>query len=127
VLARLKHTRILPHLDRPGKWACDNLDTKGKVNYDESDDEEDVVLQEKGSDLNLPESIIPSTSLPLDGDDSGDIKTAAEELTELLANGPIVKKSKSIINATKGIINDDGGDDVDEGDYGLVYGDWHGP
>lgn len=31
----------------------DNLDTKAKANYDESDDDEDVVLLEKGEDLNL--------------------------------------------------------------------------
>jgi hypothetical protein len=99
----------------------DNLDTKGKVNYDESDDEENVVLLEKGEDPNLPPGfIIPSPSLPLDGDE--DINTAAEELKELLADGPIVKKSKTIISATHAITNDDGGDDIDEGDFGL--GSW---
>jgi hypothetical protein len=55
-------------------------------------------------------------------DDDEDINTAAEELTELLADGPIAKKSKYIDSATKGMANDDGGDDVDEGDYGL--GSW---
>jgi hypothetical protein len=55
-------------------------------------------------------------------EDDEDINTAAEELTELLADGPIAKKSKSIVSATKGRANDDGGDDIDEGDYGL--GTW---
>ena len=72
--------------------------------------------------MNSPSrSIIPSPSLPLDGDE--DINTAAEELTELLADGPIFKKSKpSIVSVTKGITNNDGDDDDDEGEYGL--GSW---
>ena len=98
----------------------DDLDNKGNVNYDESDDEENVVLLEKGEDPKSPAGvIIPNPSLPLDDDE--DINTAAEELTELLADGP-AKKTKLIISATNGITNDDGGDDVDEGDYGL--GTW---
>ena len=97
----------------------DNLDTKAKANYDESDDEENVVLLEKGEDPNLPpKNIIPSPSLPLDDDE--DINTAAEEICEILADGPIAKKYKTTISATKAMVNDD--DDDDEGDYGL--GNW---
>ena len=60
--------------------------------------------------MNLPARFIilsPSDSLPLDGDE--DINTAAEELTEQLADGPIAMKTKLIISATNGITNDGGG------------------
>ena len=62
--------------------------------------------------MNLPARFIilsPSDSLPLDGDE--DINTAAEELTEQLADGPIAMKTKLIISATNGITNDGGGGD----------------
>ena len=90
------------------------LDIKAKAKYDESDDEEDVVLRKNGEDLNLPpRSIIPSSSLPLEGDEH--INTGAEELCELLSDGLIAKKSKATISATKALTNYDSGDDVDVG------------
>ena len=74
----------------------DNLDAKGKANYDELDEEDVVLVIEKGDDPNLPQGlIIPSPSLPLEGDEDI-INTAAEDLRELLADGPIVKGSNPI-------------------------------
>ena len=92
----------------------DNLDVKAKANYDESDDEEDVILREKGEDLNSPlPPIVPSPSLPLD--DNEDINTAAVELTELLA---ITKKPKPITHTLKASHGDDNHEEM-EGDYHL--------
>jgi len=59
------------------------------VNYDESDDEDDVDLKAQGSSLPLPSAV-----LPVEQDDEVDL--CSDELAEILADGPIscVKKSK---------------------------------
>lgn len=87
----------------------------GKVNYDESEDEEDVNLgNAQGS---LPP---PSTVLPVDEDDEVDL--CSDQLAEILADSPIshVKKSKATENAAVGK------DTVDEEEAGGVFelNDW---
>ena len=85
----------------------DNLDAKGKANYDELDEEDVVLVIEKGDDPNLPLSRpvphchwrVMRISL-----------TQQQDLRELLADGPIVKGSNPI-SAMERITND-----VNEGD-----------
>jgi len=97
-----------------------NLDVKAKANYNKSDNEEDIILQAKGEDLNSPlPPIVPSPSLPLDDNDN--INTAAVELAELLADRPINKKPKPITHTLKASHNNNNNNNNKEmeGDYQL--------
>jgi len=86
-----------------------------KANYDESDDEEDVDLKSQGS--TPPPS---SAVLPVDHDDEIDL--CSDELTEILADGPISHVKKSKVTEKAAVVKDK----VDDEDTGGVFelNDW---
>jgi len=86
----------------------------GKANYDESEDEEDVDLKREGS---TPPSL--SAVLPVDEDDEIDL--CSDELTEILADSPIPRSTKSNVTKKVAVAKDDR-DDEDDGDFEL--NDW---
>ena len=87
----------------------------GEVNYDESEDEEDVDLKPEG--YTLPSS---SAVLPVDEDD--EINLCSVELAEILADGPISRVTKSKA-AEKAAVSKDEVDNEDE-DGLFELNDW---
>lgn len=86
----------------------------GAVNYDESEDEDDVDLKPKGSAL-------PSSSavLPVDEDDEVDL--CSDELAEILADGPVRQVKKSKVPERAAVAKDE----VDGEDGGVFeLNDW---
>jgi hypothetical protein len=85
------------------------------VNYDESEDEEDVDLQPEGS--TPPPS---SAVLPVDQDDEIDL--CSDELAEILADGPISRAKKLKVTERAAVAKGE----VDDEDPGGVFelNDW---
>lgn len=84
------------------------------MNYDESEDEDDVDLKPKGSAL-------PSSSavLPVDEDDEVDL--CSDELAEILADGPVRQVKKSKVPERAAVAKDE----VDGEDGGVFeLNDW---
>jgi len=82
------------------------------VNYDESEDEEDIDLKPQGS---TPSSAV----LPVDEDDEVDL--CSDELAEILADGPISRATKSKVTEKAAVAKDE----VDGEDGGVFeLNDW---
>jgi len=85
------------------------------VNYDESEDEEDVNL--KSNDLPPPSAV-----LPVDQDDEVDLRS--DELAEILADGPISCRKRSKDSETERTVIGTAVDDREEAGGVFELADW---
>ncbi|SRR6266498_4686881 len=86
----------------------DDDDRKAQADYDESDDEEDVVLRGPGEDTTLPlPPVMPSCDLPLDKEVDFDLSSS--ELRQILADAPSARKIKKSVTASSAEEERDGG------------------
>ncbi|CAA7268960.1 unnamed protein product [Cyclocybe aegerita] len=72
----------------------DNDDGKAASDYDESEDEEDVVLRGKDKDPNTPLRPPPSSDSLLFDSSDDEIEMESEELEEILADAPAFRRIK---------------------------------
>ena len=85
----------------------------GQVNYDETDDEEDVNLKAQGTP--------PSSSAVLPVDEGDEIDLCSDELAEILADGPITRVTKPKVAGKAAVVMDEL-DGEDGGEFEL--NDW---
>jgi hypothetical protein len=98
--------------------SIDDDDRADNANYDESDDEDDVDLDSRGpAARSLPAKA--SLSLPEEGSE-GDIDLGSDELKEVLADAPIVKKAQVATVAVDG----DGPSEEERGKGTFELGEW---
>ena len=83
------------------------------MNYDETDDEEDVNLKAQGTP--------PSSSAVLPVDEGDEIDLCSDELAEILADGPITWATKPKVAGKAAVVMDEL-DGEDGGEFEL--NDW---